>query len=79
MFFQSLKIYITLIPTFTHYETLFLNCLMMKVYQKHVKFYYNHIRWTHIQEVLFFHAAIVCFFEGQNVTLLTVTLLTMIF
>ena len=31
------------------------------------------------QEVVFFHAAIVSFFEGQNVTLLTVTLLTMIF
>ena len=31
------------------------------------------------QEVLFFHPAIVTFFEGQNVALLTVTLLTMIF
>ena len=29
-------------------------------------------------EVLFFHTAIVSFFEGQNVTLLTVTLLTMV-
>ena len=37
------------------------------------------IRWIDIQEVVFFHAAIVSFFEVQNVTLLTVTLLTMTF
>ena len=35
-----------------------------------------YIRWIDIQEVVFFHAAIVSFFEGQNVTLLTVPLLT---
>ena len=29
------------------------------------------IRWIDIQEVVVFHAAIVSFFEGQNVTLLT--------
>ena len=37
------------------------------------------LRWIDIQEVVFFHAAIVSFFKGQNVALLTVTLLTMIF
>ena len=42
-------------------------------------FKHDHIRWIDIQEVVFFHAAIVSFSEGQNVTLLTVTLLTMIF
>ena len=36
-------------------------------------------RWIDIQEVVFFLAAFVSFFEGQNVMLLTVTLLTMIF
>ena len=44
---------------------------MINVKQKHVKFQHNHIRWIDIQEVVFFH-------EGQNVTLLTVTLLMMI-
>ena len=39
----------------------------------------NHIRWIDIHEVVFCHAAIVSFFEGHNVTSLTVTLLTMIF
>ena len=48
---------------------------MINVKQKQ----HNHIRRIDIQEVVFFHAAIVPFFEGQNVTLLTVTLLTMIF
>ena len=52
---------------------------MINVKQKHVKFQHNHIRWIDIQEVVFFHVAIVPFFEGQNVTLLTVTLLTMTF
>ena len=33
---------------------------------------FNIIRWIDIQEVVFFHAAIVSFFEGQNVTLLMV-------
>ena len=37
------------------------------------------IRWIDIQEVVFCHVAIVSFFEVQNVTLLTVTLLTMTF
>ena len=32
-----------------------------------------------IQEEVFFHVAIVSFFEKQNVPLLTVTLLTMVF
>ena len=36
------------------------------------------MRWIDIQEIVFFHVAIVSF-EGQNVMLLTVTLLTMIF
>ena len=52
---------------------------MINVKQKPVKISHKHIRWIDIQEVVFFHAAIVSFFEGQNVTLLTVTLLTMIF
>ena len=39
--------------------------------------YYIH-KWIDIQEVVFFHVAVVSF-EEQNVTLLTVTLLTMIF
>ena len=51
---------------------------MINVKQKHVKFYHNH-RWIDIQEVVFFHAAIASLFEGQNVMLLTVTLLTKIF
>ena len=48
---------------------------MINVKQKQ----HNHIRRIDIQEVFFFHAAIVSFFDGQNVTLLTVTLLTVIF
>ena len=52
---------------------------MINVKQKHVKFQHNHIRWIDIQDVIFFHAAIVSFFEGQNATLLKVTLLTMSF
>ena len=52
---------------------------MINVKQKHVKFLHNYIKWIDIQEVIFFHVAIESFFEGQNVTLLMVTLLTMIF
>ena len=37
------------------------------------------LRWIDIQEVVFFHAVNVSFFKGQNVVLLTVTLLTMNF
>ena len=33
---------------------------------------YDSISWIDVQEVLFFHATIVTFFERQNVTLLTV-------
>ena len=39
---------------------------MINVKQKHVKFKHNHIRWIDIQKVVFFHAAIVSFFEGQT-------------
>ena len=52
---------------------------MINIKQKHVKFEHNHIRWINIQKMVFFHATIVSFFEGQNVTLLRVMLLTMIF
>ena len=52
---------------------------MINVKQKHVNFNTIIIRWIDIQEVVFFYAAIVSFFEVQNVTLLTVTLLTMTF
>ena len=38
---------------------------MIDVKQKHVEFYHNHIRWIDIQEVVFFHVAIVSFFEGK--------------
>ena len=52
---------------------------MINVKQKHLKFQHNRISLNDVQEVVFFHAAIVTFFEGQNVTLLTVTLQTMKF
>ena len=39
---------------------------MINLKQKHVKFEHNHIRWIDIQEVVFFHAASVSFFEGTK-------------
>ena len=55
------------------------NCLKINVKQKHVKFRHNRISMIDVQEVTFLYAAIVTFLEGQNVTSLTVTILTMIF
>ena len=38
---------------------------MINVKQKHVKISHNHIRWIDIQEVVFFHAAIVSFLKDK--------------